>query len=123
MFWFLFFCDIIIPLMMILAGYMMWKHTPKKINQFYGYRTSRSMKNMDTWQFAHKHCGKQWLVIGLIMLFPSIAVHIPFYKSSENTLGIVCIITMVVQLVVTVASIFPTEKALKRTFNDDGARK
>ena len=23
-----------------------------------GYRTSMSMKNKDTWEFAHKYCGK-----------------------------------------------------------------
>ncbi len=123
MFWFIFVCDIIIPLMMMVAGYIMWKHTPKKINNFIGYRTSRSMQNTDTWKFAHEHCGKRWFVIGLVMLLPSIAVHIPFYNSTEDTLGVVCIIAMAIQLIALLASIFPTEKALKNTFNDDGTRK
>ncbi len=123
MFWFIVVCDIMIPFMMILAGYIMWKHTPKKINHFIGYRTSRSMQNTDTWKFAHEHCGKRWLVIGLVMLLPSIAVHIPFYESSENALGVVCIIAMAIQLVALIASIFSTEKALKYTFHDDGIRK
>ncbi len=123
MFWFIFICDIIIPLMMMVAGYIMWKHTPKKINHFIGYRTSRSMQNTDTWKFAHEHCGKRWFVIGLVMLLPSIAAHIPFYKSTKDTLGIVCIVAMAIQLVVMVASIFPTENALKNTFNADGTRK
>lgn len=34
---------------MILGGRIMWKHSPKNINCVIGYRTSRSMKNIDTW--------------------------------------------------------------------------
>ena len=28
------------------------------VNFVFGYRTSMSMKNKDTWEFAHKYCGK-----------------------------------------------------------------
>ena len=34
------------------------KKAPKEINSVFGYRTSMSMKNKDTWEFAHKYCGK-----------------------------------------------------------------
>ena len=27
-----------------------------------------SMKNKDTWEFAHKYCGKVWYVCGMVML-------------------------------------------------------
>lgn len=48
-FWiFLLVCSLLIPAVMIVAGFLMWKHPPKKINGFYGYRTTRSMKNQDT---------------------------------------------------------------------------
>ena len=36
---------------MIACGWMMWKHCPKNIDGLVGYRTSRSMRNMDTWKF------------------------------------------------------------------------
>ena len=55
-------CDLIIPIVMIIGGRMMWKHCPKHINGIVGYRTTRSMKNMDTWKFAHDYCGKLWLL-------------------------------------------------------------
>ena len=35
----------LIPIMMIIIGYFMYKHPPKKINHIVGYRTSKSMKN------------------------------------------------------------------------------
>ena len=62
--WFIFVCDLLIPIIMITAGNMMWKHAPKKINRIIGYRTARSMKNIDTWNFAQKHCGRLWWKIG-----------------------------------------------------------
>ena len=46
----------------------MWKHCPKHINGMLGYRTTRSMKNMDTWKFAHDYCGKLWWKIGWVMI-------------------------------------------------------
>ena len=57
------------------------------------------------------------------MLIPTVIVHIPFYNSNEDTIGIVATIVMTIQLIVLITSIFPTEIALKKTFNDDGTRK
>lgn len=121
--WFMFVCNLLIPVILIIAGRMMWKHCPKKINTVYGYRTKRSMKNMDTWRFAHNYCGKLWWKIGWFSLFPSVVVQIPFFERSEDVIGIVGGIICMIQVVILIASIFPTEEALKKTFNDDGTRR
>jgi uncharacterized membrane protein len=118
--WFMFICDLLIPLLMILCGRMMWKNPPKSINGIIGYRTSRSMKNMDTWKFAHDYCGRLWWKIGWVMLIPSIIIQLPFYNSSVDTIGMVCGILCAVQCVFLVGSIIPTEIALRRKFTDDG---
>ena len=121
--WFMFVCNLLIPVILIIAGRMMWKHCPKKINTVYGYRTKRSMKNMDTWRFAHNYCGKLWWKIGWFSLFPSVVVQIPFFESSEDVIGIVGGIICTVQVVILMATVFQTEAALKKTFNDDGTRR
>ena len=108
---------------MIACGWMMWKHCPKNINGLIGYRTSRSMRNMDTWNFAHEHCGKLWWKIGWIILIPSIIVHIPFYGTEDNVIGVAGGILATIQVIILIASIFPTERALKRNFTDDGIRR
>lgn len=118
--WFMFFCNLLIPVLMIVSGRMMWKHCPKKINGILGYRTARSMKNMDTWKFAHDYCGRLWWKAGWIQLIPSILVQIPFYRSSDNIIGIVGTVICTVQCVILIASIFPTERALKKKFSEDG---
>lgn len=54
----MFVCNLLIPLVMLIGGYFMYKHPPKKISGIIGYRTSRSRMNEDTWSFAHEYCGK-----------------------------------------------------------------
>lgn len=121
--WFMFFCNILIPVIFIVAGRMMWKHCPREINGLIGYRTKRSMKNMETWKFAHDYCGRLWWKIGWILLLPSILVQIPLIHSTDNAIGIVGGIICAVQCIILIVSIFPTENALKKTFLEDGTRR
>ena len=121
--WFMLICCLMIPGLMIIAGWMMWKHCPKQINSLLGYRTKRSMKNMDTWKFAHEYCGRLWFRLGLLLLIPLILLYLPFYQSDENTIGIIGIVIMTALCAVLCLSILPTEAALKKTFNDNGPRK
>ena len=118
----MFICNLLVPLLMIIFGRIMYKHAPKSINGVYGYRTSMSMKNEDTWKFAHDYCGRLWYKIGLIMLIPSVLVQLPFVKSSTDTIGIMTVVLETVQICVMIASIFPTEKALRKTFDKYGNR-
>ena len=119
----MFICNLLVPLLMIVFGRIMYKHAPKSINGVYGYRTSMSMKNEDTWKFAHDYCGRLWYKIGLIMLIPSVLVQLPFVKSSTDTIGIMTVVLETVQICVMIASIFPTERALRKTFDKYGNRK
>lgn len=79
--------------------------------------------NIETWKFANEYIGKLWWKIGLILLVPTIIVHVPFYRSDEDTIGIVCGVVLTIQVIIMIGTIFPTEKALKDTFNEDGSWK
>ena len=118
--WFMLICDLIGPLCMVAAGRMMWKHCPKQINSMTGYRTTRSMKNMDTWKFAHNYFGRLWWKLGWIIMIPSVLLPIPFYRSGKNIIGFAGLILITIQCVIMLVSIYPTERALKEHFNDDG---
>ena len=64
-FWiFMLIMDLLLPFTMIGFGRYFMKKAPKEINSLFGYRTSMSMKNKDTWEFAHKYSGKVWYVCG-----------------------------------------------------------
>nr|WP_242828901.1 SdpI family protein [[Eubacterium] cellulosolvens] len=116
-------CDSITPLLMIFAGRMMWKHCSEGISRVVGYRSSRSMKNLDTWKFAQEYCGKTWWLLGFIMLVPSVLVHIPFYHSGNNVIGTFGCVLVLIQCLVLLVSLIPTEAALEKTFDEDGLRR
>ena len=118
--WFMLICDLIVPLCMVVGGRMMWKHCPKQINRMTGYRTTRSMKNTDTWRFAHNYFRKLWWKLGWIIMIPSVLLLIPFYHSDQKIIGFAGLILVTIQCVIMLVSIYPTERALKEHFNDDG---
>ena len=121
--WFMFISDLLIPLVMIVGGRLMWKRTPKKINGIYGYRTSRSMKNLDTWTFAHRYVGRLWWIVGWISIAPSAIAMLPFIGKSDDVISVISTVVLVVQMLVLVATMIPAERALKRNFDDNGNRK
>ena len=112
-----------IPLVMIGLGHVFSKRAPGKINYLFGYRTTRSMKNEDTWTFAHQYFGKLWRVIGWSLLVVSPAAMLFVLGKNVDTVGTVDSILCLLQTVVLILPIFPTERALKRTFDEDGHRR
>ena len=73
-------------------------------------------------KYAHDYCGRLWWKLGLWMFVPSVLIHIPFYHSTEDQIGTVAMILVIVQCIVLIASIIPTEHALKKTFDRNGNR-
>lgn len=114
--------NLLIPLMMIVFGWVFMKRPPKKINGIYGYRSTMSMKNQDTWDFAHQYCGKLWFRVGWIMLFLSVVIMLLLLGKEDST-GTWGSIICMIQCFVIVGTIFPTERALKSTFDKNGLRK
>lgn len=123
-FWiFMMLMDLLIPVIMIAFGKYFIKNAPKEINSLFGYRTAMSMKNKDTWEFAHKYIGKLWYILGLIFLPISIIPLLFVIGRDENIVGTIGCIICFIQLFPLICSIFPTERALKRKFDDDGNRR
>lgn len=115
--------DLLCPIIMIIFGRIFLKAAPKDINYIYGYRTSMSMKNRDTWEFAHKLFGKIWIWTGVILLPVNVIPLIFVIGKSTDIISIVGMIVEAVNVIVIILSIFPTEIALKKTFDENGNRK
>ena len=116
-------CSLLVPVIVIITGRMMWKHCPKHINGLIGYRTTLSMRNIDTWKFANEYCGRLWYRIGILMLIFSIIICLLFFKASYNTAFMASLILIAIQCIILVATIFPTENALKREFPEEETRR
>lgn len=115
--------DLFIPLIMIIFGKGFIHNPPRKVNDSFGYRTAMSMKNQDTWNFAHQHCGKMWIKLGVGLLLVSVLLLGLVFGKNISTMGVTAGIVCCVQVAVLVLSFIPTEIALKKTFDPDGKRK
>lgn len=121
--WYMLFCELLIPAVMIGFGAHFLKAAPKNINYAYGYRTARSMKNNDTWGFAHKCIGGLWKNWGIALLPVSVVFMLFLYGKDTDTVGYVSLVLTGVQLAVMIIPIFIVESRLKRTFDENGIRK
>jgi len=120
-FWiFMLIMELMIPIIMIGFGMYFSKNAPQKINYAFGYRTTRSMKSQETWQFAHKCVGKLWKIIGFIMTPIIVIVMLFSYGKGIDYVGNFVLVIMGIQVIVLIASIFPVEAALKRNFDESG---
>ena len=123
-FWvFMLLMNLIIPLSMIFLGKYFSKSAPGSINMLFGYRTTRSTKNQDTWQFAHHYFGNLWYKMGFFLLVLSVAAMLPGLGKDKDAVGTLGGIICAVQLPVMLYAILPTDRALKKTFDQDGNRK
>lgn len=95
----------LIPILIVVVGFLMFKFPPSKPNWFIGYRTSKSMKDKKAWKEANNYCGKLFLIVGLFELVLSIVLLVLNYLSvnfSETVLSIVIIIQLIPMLITVV---------------------
>ena len=115
--------NLLIPAIMLGTGKLMQRNTPKDINWIIGYRSAMSMKNEDTWAFAHKVAGAfSWKWGWVTLVVTIIAMLLLIGQSVELVSSAGCIL-MFLQLIPVLAVIPHTEKALRNTFDKDGHRK
>lgn len=123
-FWFCVLVSIfLIPVIMMVFGRAFSKKAPQKINRIFGFRTSMSMKNKDTWEFAHLLLGKIWLKCGVASLIVSVVPMLFVIGRSQETIENLGLVIMYLQLALLIVTVIIVEKALRNTFDKDGNRK
>lgn len=123
-FWFyMLACNLLFPLIMLIGGKLFMKRPPKEINRIVGYRTAMSMKNEDTWRFAHAVAGKFWWKWGFVSLPVAVVPMLFVLEKSEDSIAIAGLIIMCMLMIPVIAVIPHTEKALRNMFEKDGSRK
>lgn len=123
-FWaFMLAADLLMPLVMIVFGRRFRKSAPREINAVFGYRTARSMQSKETWEFAHRYIGRLWNVCGWLALPASAAAMLPVLGRDAAAVGTVGGAVCGAQIVLLIATLFPTERALKKRFGSDGWEK
>lgn len=114
---------LLIPATMILFGKRFMDSPPKNISSLFGYRTSRSMKNQDTWEYAHRCFGKLWLWFGIVLLPISIAAMLFSFGKSVDYTAWYGLAVVIIQLIPMAIPMFTTEFKLKQAFDENGRRR
>lgn len=114
---------LLIPGCMLYFGWRFQKKPPKKINSGYGYRSTRSMRSQEAWDFAQVYSGRFWfragqptLVVSLVWMFLLLGREIGMSGTSATVL-------MGFQILPLLAVIPATERALKQKFDGLGKGK
>lgn len=95
----------------IAAGLVMYIFPPKKINNFYGYRTSSSMSSIEKWHFSQRYSSLRMIESGaFLMLFSALGFLVTLSENAELALGITTTLLAVFYM------LFRTENALKNRF-------
>jgi uncharacterized membrane protein len=97
-------------LIYIISGQLVLRYPSKKINDFYGYRTARSKRSQEHWDFAQKESSKYIIQSGYYCLLTCV----PFilFETGKAAVWIAIILATLYPFI----SIIQTEKALKKKF-------
>jgi uncharacterized membrane protein len=101
---------------LLVLGIIFYKFPPKKINSVYGYRTTRSMVNQDTWDNANTF-SSIWMIrfaIFTFMVSGASYILLPDYNA---------LITVIVMTILVVLILPLTESHLKRHYTNNGSPK
>ena len=108
------------PAIMIGFGLAFRRAAPREINPLFGYRTSRSMKNRQTWEFAHRLIGKLWIRCGVLALLAGLVPMLIFITRDKDFIGDLGCILLYAQLALMILPIPGVERALRRSFDENG---
>ena len=98
---------IIIDLLILALPLLFFLFPPKKINQWYGYRTRSAMQNQRTWEIAQKLSRKYISFFSILILSIQVPLIIFNYRSS-------LFITLVLWVLSLLITLFIIERKLKK---------
>lgn len=102
--------------LLFLLSIIFWKFPPKKINNWYGYRTHKTMLNEKIWSFANAIFSKNLIIYAGIsflggLLFANFAKEPITWQP------------MALVFLAVIVCIIKTENALKENFTEEGKQK
>ncbi len=109
--------NLLIPVVMLIKGILYVTKPAPKINWLHGYRTKRSVKSQETWEYAQRHFGKSCCRLGIGLLLLVIISMTSVLKTNKEIIGTVGSLVGTLEGLAMTYALIPTEKALKKTFD------
>ena len=103
--------NVLVGVSFLMCGWLLKAKPPKSINGLYGYRTNRSMKSQEAWDFAQVYGGDVMMKLGIALLGIGVVfifIPLPIWLSLSLTF-----IPLIVGVIYMIAKV---EKELKKRF-------
>ncbi len=110
------FLILVTPLFCLILGLICWRYPPKGPTWLLGYRSRRARASQEAWQFAQNVAGQIWFGLGLVQTVVFAWVCLGMQTWSVEAQCQAALISILVEDVLVLLSIIPTEVLLVRRF-------
>ncbi len=110
------FFNLIIPMTIFFFGIWFTKKASPTISWSTGYRTERSMKNQETWQFAQQHFGSACKRLGAVYTILIVIAMFCVCQECRKVIGMVGTIIGFSEGALLIYLLYVTERALKKKY-------
>jgi uncharacterized membrane protein len=118
MYWLYFALAMVTPVCLFAVG-LLWRLSPPPFRAGgLAYRTSLTCKSQEAWAFAHTHCAKLWLRLGLLLGLVSAALMLLLPAYCKTFL----VWLIAAQMAFFCVSAFLVDTLLKTAFDENGVR-
>lgn len=108
--------NLLIPIVIWIIGILYLKRPSENINWTHGYRTKRSMKNQETWEYAQRHFGGVCCRWGIGFATVILLLMISVIGMSEKTIRTIGSMIGTSEGFLMAYLLVPTERALKKKY-------
>lgn len=109
----------LIGVVFIIAGYIQKTYPPKKINNYYGYRTPAAMKTQETWDEANRYSARVMIKTGFILLVAGFALTFLFQVTpmpQKIKFALTYLMILAAAMGSAIIMLTSTERHLEKTF-------
>lgn len=103
-----------IPIILLIMGLGMYFFPPKKINSFIGYRSNKSMKDQESWDYAQKMSGYISTILGFVMLIATVIAYLILEQQGKFGFYSTNVIVFIQLAALVLGTLLPMEILLTR---------
>lgn len=109
--------DLLVPVIILIIGILYIKKPATHINWMHGYRTERSMRNQEAWDFAQRYFGDVCCRLGSCFILLTLILMISVSKQSQKNIITLGNIIGIGECFMMIYLLIPTERALKKKYD------
>lgn len=110
------FLDLLVPVIILIIGILYIKKPATHINWMHGYRTERSMRNQEAWDFAQRYFGGTCFRLGTGFTLLTLVSMLSVLGQNQKNIKMLGSVIGIAEVFMMIYILIPTERALKRKY-------